>query len=29
MEPLAEKALQAVEKGELTIIPERFQKVCI
>jgi hypothetical protein len=28
MEPLAEKALQAVEKGELTIIPERFEKVC-
>ncbi|CAJ1947816.1 unnamed protein product [Sphenostylis stenocarpa] len=26
MEPLAEKALQAVEKKELTIIPERFQK---
>lgn len=28
MEPLAEKALEAVEKGELTIIPERFEKVC-
>lgn len=28
MEPLAEKALQAVEKGELTIMPERFEKVC-
>lgn len=27
MEPLATKALQAVEKGELTIIPERFEKV--
>lgn len=27
MEPLAEKALQAVEKGELTIIPERFEKI--
>ena len=27
MEPLAEKALQAVEKRELTIIPERFEKV--
>ncbi|MBA0637425.1 hypothetical protein Godav_022406, partial [Gossypium davidsonii] len=25
-EPLAEKALLAVEKGELTIIPERFEK---
>lgn len=28
MEPLAEKALQAVEKGDLTILPERFEKVC-
>jgi len=28
MEPLAEKALRAVEKGELTIMPERFEKVC-
>ncbi|KAK6915953.1 Aminoacyl-tRNA synthetase, class Ia, partial [Dillenia turbinata] len=27
MEPLAEKALHAVEKGELTIIPERFEKI--
>ncbi|MED6157828.1 hypothetical protein PIB30_027086 [Stylosanthes scabra] len=27
IEPLAEKALQAVEKGELKIIPERFQKI--
>ncbi|XP_054779701.1 valine--tRNA ligase, chloroplastic/mitochondrial 2 isoform X2 [Prosopis cineraria] len=27
MEPLAERALQAVEKGELTIIPERFEKI--
>ncbi|KAG2384375.1 Valine--tRNA ligase [Vigna angularis] len=27
MEPLAEKALQAVEKRELTIIPERFEKI--
>ena len=27
MEPLAEKALKAVEKGELTIMPERFEKV--
>lgn len=27
MEPLAEKALQAVERGELTILPERFEKV--
>lgn len=27
MEPLAESALQAVEKGDLTIIPERFEKV--
>ncbi|KAJ7971954.1 Valine--tRNA ligase [Quillaja saponaria] len=27
MEPLAEKALQAVENGELTIIPERFEKI--
>lgn len=27
MEPLAEEALQAVEKGELTIMPERFEKV--
>ena len=27
MEPLAEKALRAVERGELTIIPERFEKV--
>lgn len=28
MEPLAEKALHAVEKGELKIMPERFEKVC-
>lgn len=28
MESLAEKALQAVEKGELTIMPERFEKAC-
>ncbi|XP_017975494.1 PREDICTED: valine--tRNA ligase, chloroplastic/mitochondrial 2 isoform X2 [Theobroma cacao] len=27
MEPLAEKALRAVEKGELTIMPERFEKI--
>lgn len=27
MEPLADKALKAVEKGELTILPERFEKV--
>ncbi|XP_020536750.1 valine--tRNA ligase, chloroplastic/mitochondrial 2 isoform X2 [Jatropha curcas] len=27
MEPLAEKALRAVEKGEITIIPERFEKI--
>jgi hypothetical protein len=27
MEPLAEKALRVVEKRELTIIPERFEKV--
>ncbi|KAK3218446.1 hypothetical protein Dsin_012416 [Dipteronia sinensis] len=27
MEPLAEKALRAVEKGELTILPERFEKI--
>ncbi|KAL2457288.1 aminoacyl-tRNA ligase [Forsythia ovata] len=27
MEPLAEKALQAVEKGEITIMPERFEKI--
>ncbi|KAH1045310.1 hypothetical protein J1N35_036094 [Gossypium stocksii] len=27
MQPLAEKALLAVEKGELTIIPERFEKI--
>ncbi|CBI32209.3 unnamed protein product, partial [Vitis vinifera] len=27
MEPLAEKALQAVERGELTIMPERFEKI--
>ncbi|KAA8530663.1 hypothetical protein F0562_005403 [Nyssa sinensis] len=26
MEPLADKALKAVEKGELTIMPERFEK---
>ncbi|XP_068654248.1 valine--tRNA ligase, chloroplastic/mitochondrial 2 isoform X2 [Aristolochia californica] len=29
MEPLAEKALHAVEKGELTIIPERFEKIYV
>jgi valyl-tRNA synthetase len=27
MEPLAEKALHAVEKGQLTILPDRFEKV--
>lgn len=27
MESLAEKALHAVENGQLTIIPERFEKV--
>ncbi|KAK9699378.1 hypothetical protein RND81_08G170200 [Saponaria officinalis] len=27
MEPLAEKALDAVETGDLTIIPERFEKI--
>ncbi|GAA0146833.1 aminoacyl-tRNA synthetase [Lithospermum erythrorhizon] len=27
MEPLAEKALKAVEQGELTIMPERFEKI--
>lgn len=27
MEPLAEKALEAVRKGDLTIMPERFEKV--
>jgi hypothetical protein len=27
MEPLAEKALSAVEKGQLIILPERFEKV--
>ncbi|CAI9108268.1 OLC1v1007835C1 [Oldenlandia corymbosa var. corymbosa] len=27
MEPLAEKALEAVKKGELTIMPERFEKI--
>ncbi|XP_048229776.1 valine--tRNA ligase, chloroplastic/mitochondrial 2 isoform X2 [Ricinus communis] len=27
MEPLAEKALRAVEKGELNILPERFEKI--
>lgn len=27
MEALAEKALHAVEKGELTIIPDRFEKI--
>jgi hypothetical protein len=27
MEPLAEKALRAVENGQLTILPERFEKV--
>ncbi|KHG07904.1 Valine--tRNA ligase [Gossypium arboreum] len=27
MQPLAEKALLAIEKGELTIIPERFEKI--
>ncbi|XP_062165988.1 valine--tRNA ligase, chloroplastic/mitochondrial 2 isoform X2 [Alnus glutinosa] len=27
METLAEKALRVVEKGELTIIPERFEKI--
>ncbi|XP_028556333.1 valine--tRNA ligase, chloroplastic/mitochondrial 2 [Dendrobium catenatum] len=27
MEPLAEKALHALEKGELTILPERFDKI--
>ncbi|XP_065849279.1 valine--tRNA ligase, chloroplastic/mitochondrial 2 isoform X2 [Euphorbia lathyris] len=27
MEPLAEKALHAVEKGQITIMPERFEKI--
>jgi len=27
MEPLAEKALDAVEKEQLIILPERFEKV--
>ncbi|KAL1833544.1 hypothetical protein ACET3Z_003195 [Daucus carota] len=27
MEPLAEKALKAVEKGELNIMPDRFEKI--
>ncbi|KAL6993239.1 valine--tRNA ligase [Sarracenia purpurea var. burkii] len=27
MEPLADKALKAVETGELTIMPERFEKI--
>ncbi|XP_024974667.1 valine--tRNA ligase, chloroplastic/mitochondrial 2 isoform X1 [Cynara cardunculus var. scolymus] len=27
MEPMAEKALEAVRKGELTIMPERFEKI--
>ncbi|XP_059623090.1 valine--tRNA ligase, chloroplastic/mitochondrial 2 isoform X2 [Cornus florida] len=27
MEPLADKALKAVEKGEVTIMPERFEKI--
>ncbi|WCJ25225.1 Valine--tRNA ligase [Euphorbia peplus] len=27
MEPLAEKALHAVEKGDITIMPERFEKI--
>ncbi|KAF7015864.1 hypothetical protein CFC21_029588 [Triticum aestivum] len=27
MEPLAERALHAVEKGQLTILPERFEKI--
>ncbi|GAB2254750.1 hypothetical protein Droror1_Dr00022559 [Drosera rotundifolia] len=27
MEPLAEKALSAVQRGELTILPERFEKI--
>nr|GEW87456.1 valine--tRNA ligase, chloroplastic/mitochondrial 2 isoform X3 [Tanacetum cinerariifolium] len=27
MEPLAEKALEAVKTGELTIMPERFDKI--
>uniref|UniRef100_A0A0E0E7R2 valine--tRNA ligase n=1 Tax=Oryza meridionalis TaxID=40149 RepID=A0A0E0E7R2_9ORYZ len=27
MDPLAEKALHAVEKGQLTILPERFEKI--
>ncbi|XP_040382113.1 valine--tRNA ligase, chloroplastic/mitochondrial 2 isoform X2 [Oryza brachyantha] len=27
MEPLAEKALHAVEDGQLTILPERFEKI--
>jgi hypothetical protein len=29
MEPLAQKALAAVENGDLKIIPERFEKVTI
>ncbi|GJN37518.1 hypothetical protein PR202_gb26486 [Eleusine coracana subsp. coracana] len=28
MEPLAKKALHAVEKGQLTILPDRFEKKC-
>jgi hypothetical protein len=27
MEPLAEKALHAVEKEQLAILPDRFEKV--
>ena len=27
MEPLANKALEALENGDLRIIPERFEKV--
>ncbi|KAJ9564681.1 hypothetical protein OSB04_000647 [Centaurea solstitialis] len=27
MEPMADKALEAVRKGELTIMPERFEKI--
>jgi len=27
MEPLAEKALHAAENGQLTILPDRFEKV--
>ena len=29
MEPLAQRALEAVENGHLKIIPERFEKVTV